>query len=60
MIGQTNRKTAITTLYIDTSLESQLCLQTKRFLLNLESQNQARNTTVVLPSAQIKFWGKSI
>jgi len=60
MIGQTNRKTAITTLYIDTSLESQLCLQTKRFLLNLESQNQARNTTVVLPSAQIKFWGKSV
>ena len=55
MIGQTNRKIAITTLYIDTSLESQLCLQTKRFLLNLESQNQARNTTVVLPSAQIKF-----
>jgi len=27
-------------------------------LLNLESQNQAKNIPMVLPSSQIKIWGK--
>ena len=32
----------------------------KVFPLNLESQNQAKNIPVDLPSSPIKIWGKSV